>query len=364
MIDEQRYLEIVSGKEKSVTACMHRAFFRALSVLYGCIVWLRNRMFDLGIKRTEEVSRPVISIGNLTTGGTGKTPVVAHVAGLVEEIGLKPAIVSRGYRSIDGEENDEKRVLEILCPNVPHVQNRDRVAAANSAISDHASELIVADDAFQHRRLHRDLNIVLIDALNPWGHGFVLPRGLLRESKRQLRRADLVVVTRADQVAEETRAQLWTDIRAFKPQEVRIEVTFLPNRAIAVDGKSMSVEELLAETEGRVQAFCGIGNPEAFRQTIEQASFELSDFRAFPDHHHYSEKDLSQLLAVSESSQRRELGDEHEQPGVILTTLKDLVKIDSNHRAASQIWALDIATTFLTGENEFRAAVSNLCGGE
>jgi tetraacyldisaccharide 4'-kinase len=345
MIDEKRYFEIISGREKSVTGFMHRGFFHALSFVYRLVVAIRNRLYDLGIKRVERVERPVISIGNLTTGGTGKTPLVAFVTAVVSDNHKQPAIVSRGYKSLDGKENDEKRVLEILCSGVAHVQDRDRVAAAKTAIDEHGGEVIVADDAFQHRRLHRDLNIVLIDALNPWGHGFVLPRGLLREPKRQIRRADLVVLTRADQVSAECRDELWATIHQLKPEVCRIEVAFASCRLLGLDGSSKPIAELLDESNGEVSAFCGIGNPEAFRQTIQQAGFTLSQFQAFPDHHHYTESELTKLAQPSE---------------MCLTTLKDLVKIDGLPDTKRQIWAVDIATTFLCGESEFRAAVSNL----
>ena len=124
---------------------------------------------------------PVVIIGNITVGGTGKTPFVAWLANWFHDNEVRVTILSRGYRSVSGDVNDEKMVLDQLCPDVPHVQNPNRVEAAITARRDHAAQLLILDDGYQHRRLSRDLDIVLIDAINPWGYGALLPRGLLRE---------------------------------------------------------------------------------------------------------------------------------------------------------------------------------------
>src|SRR5262249_25329340 len=140
-------------------------------------------------------------------GGTGKTPCVEYIARFYREMGLLVAILSRGYGAEHGP-NDEALVLEENLPDVPHLQGADRVGLARAAVQELESEVLVLDDAFQHRRLARDLDIVLVDATNPWGHGHLLPRGLLRESPHGLRRAGVVVLTRCDQVSDQERAKL------------------------------------------------------------------------------------------------------------------------------------------------------------
>jgi tetraacyldisaccharide 4'-kinase len=351
-MNEQRFLQIISAQDDSVESRVLRFGLWLLSIPYGLAVWVRNRMFDWGIKRVHSIDCPVVVIGNLTAGGTGKTPMVACAVNLLLDQRANPAIVSRGYRSINDSENDEKRVLEILCPNIPHIQNADRVAAARTAIQEHHCSVIVADDAFQHRRMHRDVNIVLIDALNAWGHGYVIPRGLLREPKRELRRADLVVLTRADQVSADERRELWTQIHRYKPNTPVVEVAFSPRRVVSKNGESKSVDELIAQTDGQIRAFCGIGNPQAFLKTLQSAGFEVQHFQTFPDHHPYSVGDIEQLLAV-----------ESDQPRILVTTLKDIVKFDNFQDTADQIWALDIAAEFLSGEHEFVSTVSSVCQG-
>ena len=177
---------------------MARGGLGLVSLGYRIVIALRNVLFDCGLRKPRRVAVPVISVGNLTTGGTGKTPVVALIVELLVQLERRPAIISRGYRSVDGEANDEKRVLERLCPGIPHEQNRSRFQAAESLLQKSARDIIVMDDGFQHRQLHRDFDIVLIDATNPFGYGSLLPRGLLREPLSALRRADLVLITRAD----------------------------------------------------------------------------------------------------------------------------------------------------------------------
>src|SRR5262245_12493692 len=154
---------------------------------------LRNWLYDRGWKRTHRAAVPVVSVGNLTVGGTGKTPCVEFVARWFRERDRRVAILSRGYGSTGGA-NDEAMVLEENLPDVPHLQGADRVALAAAAVEELESEVLVLDDGFQHRRLARDLDLVLVDATNPWGHGAVLPRGLLREPASGLRRAGAVLL--------------------------------------------------------------------------------------------------------------------------------------------------------------------------
>ncbi len=197
----QRYLALVRGDSKGVGPTLQRIGLSAASVPYGLTVRLRNLLYDLGWLRARRAPVPVVSVGNLSVGGTGKTPFVEHVAGFYRRRDVRVAVLSRGYGAEHGP-NDEALVLEENLPDVPHLQGADRAALARSAIEELESELLVLDDGFQHRRLCRDLDVVLIDATAPWGHGRLLPRGLLREPKTGLRRAHLVALTRCDQAGD------------------------------------------------------------------------------------------------------------------------------------------------------------------
>ena len=193
------YLSLVRGDARGAGPFLRRLGLSAASIPYGAAVQAHNLAYDRGWLRVVRVPAPVVCVGNLTVGGTGKTPFVEHVAGFYRRRDVRVAVLSRGYGAETGP-NDEALVLEENLPDVPHLQGKDRVALAFSAIEELDSELLVLDDGFQHRHLGRDLDLVLIDATAPWGYGRLLPRGLLREPRRGLRRAHLIALTRCDQV--------------------------------------------------------------------------------------------------------------------------------------------------------------------
>ena len=276
----------------------------------------RNRAFEAGIKAIVRVDIPVVAIGNLTTGGTGKTPIVAAVVKLLQQQGHRPGIVSRGYGADSSGVNDEKRVLDVLCPGVPHLQKPDRVAAAKKLIEEYDATVVVLDDAFQHRRIHRDMNIVLIDATDPFGHDFLLPRGLLRESINGLKRADVVLITRADQVEEAEIARIKSVINKQNPRLAGhiATVSFQPTGLVSAAGELVPAT---AVEKKDVTVLTAIGNPSAFVRTCEQIRANVVSERIFPDHHQYSKIELDEVVMAANNSGNTP----------ILTTLKDLVKI-------------------------------------
>ena len=237
--------------------------------------------------------------------------------------------------------NDEAMVLEENLPDVPHLQGPDRVALAAAAVTELESEVLVLDDAFQHRRLARDLDIVLVDATDPWGHGHLLPRGLLREPPSGLKRAGVVVLTRCDQVGPADRRRLREDVTRLAPQVSVAETTHRPVGLSNGPEAAVPLEHL----HGRpVAAFCGIGNPAAFRRTLRDLGIEVGAFRTFPDHHAYTRADVDDLRAWA-----------RQQPtdGVVVTTQKDLVKLRLTDLAGRELWALRIQLHVETGQDEF-----------
>src|SRR5271170_106678 len=164
---EQCYKRIISGEDAGLAAALLRPLFSAAAWFYGLVVWLRNRFYDRGIFKVHHLSVPVISIGNITMGGTGKTPTVIMVARALLHMGRRPAILTRGYGARCGEKSDEVMVLTAECPQVPVVVNPDRVRGAEEAIQRHKADILILDDGFQHRRLARDMDIVLVDATSP-----------------------------------------------------------------------------------------------------------------------------------------------------------------------------------------------------
>lgn len=314
--------------------------------MYAAAIAFRNFSYDRRLPFTPIhcASLLVISVGNITTGGTGKTPTTAWIAKQLQSLGRRPVLISRGYRSLDGVENDEKLLLDELCPGVPHLQNPDRVESANLAAEQQLGDVLILDDGFQHRRLHRNLDIVLIDAVNPWGYGHLLPRGLLRESLRALRRADLVLLTRTELVAD-------GDLKVIRDEITRrtsvpiVSTRFVPSRLVDSHGKTLSLDTL---REHSIAAFCGIGNPQAFREAVVRvAGHERFGFREFLDHHHYTPQDIDDL-----SHWATQHGAQH-----VITTRKDLVKIRQTTLGQSHLWALDIDLECVEGESELLTAL-------
>lgn len=338
-MNEVDYLRIISGARRDWRARCLKPCFGFLSLFYGGAVTVRNRLFDWGLKRAQQVSVPVISLGNLTTGGTGKTPLVAYLSQWFQSQGASVALLSRGYRALPGEVNDEKLLLDRLCPDVPHYQNPDRCASAEQAI-EAGAQLLILDDGFQHRRLERDLDIVLIDAVNPWGYGHLLPRGLMRESKSGLKRAGFVLLTRVDQCGTADLERLRAEVQRFVPAERIAQVRFAPQRLVNAAGETRELDAVRGKP---VWGFCAIGNPEGFRQTLVDAGGKVAGMRVFADHHHYSAEDL------------QEIGVEAAQAGaeLILTTGKDLVKFSEQKLSGIPVWAVEIGAELVEGAAGF-----------
>lgn len=337
-LGQGRYLKLLSGQTGGAAATALRGVLWIASQFYRVAVAIRNAMFDLGLRESRRVSVPVISIGNITTGGTGKTPFVALVTEILQGSGHRPGIISRGYGADASGENDEKRVLDRLNPGVPHLQNPSRIRSAQTLIESGSVDALVMDDGFQHRSLDRDLDIVLIDACNPFGFDGLLPRGLLREPASALRRADCVLITRCDLVKDpELQAIEAQVLSAGGPGKDRIFRTrFVPVRLMSADGR---VRQLSDAAGSRCWLLSGIGNPSAFKVTCELAGLHSVGDSIFNDHHLYSESELNSVLASARSH----------SADFIVTTLKDLVKIPA---FMSEIWAIDIRPVFESAQNE------------
>ena len=243
------------------------------------------------------------------------------------------------------EGNDEKRVLDRLCPGVPHLQQRDRVNSARRIVSEFGCDVLLLDDGFQHRRLHRDLDLVLIDAIQPWGYGHVLPRGLLREPLAGLCRADLILITRANQCSAEQLHALRTELSQIRGRDECVELAFTPHRLVDLNWQPHPLDSVAGQ---KAFAFCGIGNPTGFLRTVRSLRVLCDQTQTFPDHHHYSEIDLMQLAEAA-----REMSAE-----VVLTTQKDLVKISPDAWHGPPLMAVEIGVEFLSNvellESELR----------
>jgi tetraacyldisaccharide 4'-kinase len=340
-----------------------------LGALYGVVTRARLALYRKGALRVHRLAAPVISVGNLTTGGTGKTPLVEWLARWLARENRRPCILTRGYGRAnagarvvvsDGERvlaeasegGDEPRLLAERLQGVAAViSDADRVAAAQWAFRNLRSNLFILDDGFQHLRVARDLNIVTVDATNPWGGGRLLPWGRLREPARGLSRADCCVITRADQAAniealrEEVKCR--SGGRPVFLSRARTNglrpVASLPSK----DSREAGLASPLSITEApkEVAAFCALGNPQSFFTHLRNDGFTLKHQRAFPDHHVYTQSDIEALEREAQSSGARAL----------LTTAKDDVKL-RELRFQLQCYVVEIELEF-DDEAAFRQLV-------
>jgi tetraacyldisaccharide 4'-kinase len=320
-----------------------------LGKIYGGVSNLRNALYDRGVLTSYSLGAKTISIGNLTTGGTGKTPLVAYVAEILADAGETVCILTRGYgressrrvlvsdrgsllvdARIGGDEPVE--LARKLIGKAIVVADADRVSAARWAKEKYRVTAFVLDDGFQHRRARRDIDVVCIDATNPFGGGRVLPAGTLREPVKNLARADVFVITRGNLV--DSVHDLEEQLRSSHPDMPifisRTEIVSLTKLGESVeDGSRPNWNHLRAhgaEDEVRTLAFCALGNPEAFFTQVSEIlddelmkdEFDLTVVKQFPDHHRYTQSDIKEL-----ERQARAAG-----LHALLTTGKDAVKLE------------------------------------
>jgi tetraacyldisaccharide 4'-kinase len=312
---EQRIRSIMSGEARDAGAMAMRALLRLAEPFYALAARFNNALFDSGIKKQLRLARPVISIGNITTGGTGKTPMVQWLARALLARGHHPAILLRGYTVGNSTTSDEATLLHRSL-NIPVIANADRAAAGAKLLAEHPEiDVILLDDGFQHRRAHRDLNIVLIDATEPFGYGHVLPRGMLREPPRGLRRADLFIITRSNLISRDQLANVWAETASFSSSDPKIFNARNRIKSVVSAQESLPMESLKSR---RIFSFCGIGNPQSFRKELLSTGAIDVGHRAFGDHHDYVRADLDQLFAQAKQQNAE----------MLITTEKDWVKIE------------------------------------
>lgn len=285
-----------------------------LSLLYAGVMRCRNLYYDRVRGAARQAGVPVISVGNLTVGGTGKTPLVIEVVRRLREMGRRPAILTRGYRGSADQPADEVLEFRDALPDVPVVVNPDRLAGATAAHADQAADCVVLDDGFQHRRLRRDLDIVLVDALAPWGGGWVLPAGRLREPLSGLSRAHLLVVSRNNQVAPSALAEIHATLQRHAPGTPLVHASVEAERVVRLDGGSAQPAELAGRC---VLPVCALGNPLTFLRLVETLAGRVCPPLVFRDHHRYTSRDVSTVGAAAQT----------QKVDVVMTTRKDWVKL-------------------------------------
>jgi tetraacyldisaccharide 4'-kinase len=338
-------------------------FFYLLSLPYGGAVRARNRLFDLGVLKQEKVGCPVVSVGNLTVGGTGKTPMVILLAGMLRDRGMRPAVLSRGYGGkstsdvlvvSDGrqvlagpeEAGDEPVLIARRLKGIPVLAGSKRALTGRYARENFGVDVMVLDDGFQHRWIHRDLDIVLLDSRQPLGNGLLLPRGPLREPPVALVRAGVVAFTRSQDSAWPWMDKEISGILSGRPV---LRTRIRPTHLVGADGTELPLSFLAGK---KVFAFAGIAQPESFRQTLEGLGGIIAGFRAFRDHHRYTPEDWGRI--------------EHDaglaRADIVLATEKDLVKLQAIPQALSRIHSLAIETEILEGRDRLEEVLRIVIG--
>ena len=340
--DETYIHGVMSGKDRSLKARLLRTGAAIVEPFYAMAMTRRNRGFATDTKSSVKLARPTISVGNITTGGTGKTPTVRWLANQFVRRGHRPAILMRGYGADENGFSDEQAELQQSLQNVEGgaicvVANPDRVAGAATALQQDASAAVfILDDGMQHRRVQRQFELVLINAAEPFGFGRVFPRGMLREPLTGLSRASAFLLTHAS----ETEAA-WIELIERRLRQFSSAPVFRSDHQITrfVD----SAGAVMNPSGRKAFAFCGIGSPQSFFAPLALRQEFLVGKRAMADHHVYQLADLQQL-----QSEAKKAGAE-----VLVTTEKDWVKVSRVMNGASQqtgtqlpIWRAQLELTF------------------
>jgi tetraacyldisaccharide 4'-kinase len=340
---EQFHRQIIDGTRRGAAATIIRALLAAAEPVYAGVAACRNALYANGYFPTAGADRPVISVGNITTGGTGKTPVVQWLCQSLLSRGQGPAVLMRGYKAAAGERGDEQRLLQSRLPEVIVHANPSRVRGAAEIIEQAPQvSVLVLDDGFQHRKLRRNFDLVLIDASNPFGFGHVLPRGLLREPLSGLERAGAILLTHVEQIDEASLDQIVSQLRQLAPQPPVYRCEHHHTHLIDRAGDHIPLEQLRGR---RVMTVCGIGNPGAFEQQIARCGAELVEAARFADHHAYTTGDLQRLADTAR----------HHRAQLIVTTSKDWVKlIDLPHQAVDlpPLAHVEMTIRFVGGDEE------------
>lgn len=333
-----------------------------LALGYHGLLDAREWLYERGVLRANRLACPVVSVGNLTVGGTGKTPAVELAVKTLTDLGCRPAVVSRGYRRqssgvqvvadtasirLDADEaGDEPFLLARRMPGIPIVVGSSRYEAARLAVQRFGTTAIVLDDGFQHRTLVKDLEIVMVRARNPWGNGQLLPHGPLREPLAALARADLVV---AATLGGEDLGEVERTVAAYAPT-----VPVIRARYVAVEcweAERMRPHPVGDLGGGPLLAFAGIASPDAFRRTLAGLGVKVVDMVALADHHWYTAAELREL-----ATRARAIG-----ASGLVTTEKDWVRLRRLLLPPCPVYVVSIRLELTAGEDAWRQRFAEVC---
>ena len=362
------FIDLVHDKEvRGLWRRLIMTVFYLFSLIYGQLVNLKLSMYHIGWFKKERLTCFVISLGNVTVGGTGKTPTAQHLAREIRDMGYRVAILNRGYRAkwrgavgivsdghalkMDAETaGDEAFMLAKHLPNVPVLIGPERAVTGRYAIEHFGAQVAILDDGYQHWQLERDMDILLVDAVNVFGNGYLLPRGTLREPLSHIDRADVCLMTKVDQAAPGAIEYIWETFRSYNQDGLILESIHQPRQFVRladwyedIAAGGVPVTELRGK---KVLAVSAIGNPASFEQTLADLGIEIVESMRYPDHHDYGEKDMAEVLYRAET-----LGVE-----AIIITEKDAVKVPGDVVRAKwriPMYVISVEVTFQKGQEAF-----------
>ncbi len=348
------FRKLISGRRTGLPAAFSWLLLGTAACAYSIIIHLRNVLYSKGWLKAYRANAMVISVGNITTGGTGKTPLVIWLCKFLQQKGIPCAVLTRGYKTHTQTRVtiDEPVILAESCPDAKIIVNPNRVEAAAEAVNKFGAKVLIMDDGFQHRRLHRDLDIVTIDGTCPFGYGKLLPAGLLREPVASLKRADAAVVTRCDQISESELSQIEKKLQLINPDMVIARSIHNPICAKSVIDEEITIEQLRSR---KIFAFCGIGNPGTFLNTIKSTGANLVGSKIYNDHYHYTDSDIDDI-----HGQANRL-----EADLILSTQKDHTQYAIHNMQYEIPFAyLVIELKFLTGEDKLKELIGDALAGK
>lgn len=332
MIGEDYLLDIIYGRKTGLVPSLIKFCLTLLAQIYRLIIYLRKKVYDWGLKESTTLDARVISVGNITVGGTGKTPLVKRLALDLEEAGYKVAVLSRGYKGefggevgvvSDGESilmspqeaGDEPYLLAQALESGAVLVGASRKETGAYACDNFGPDYILLDDGFQHWQVERDYDIVALDAVHPFGGAELLPGGLLREPLTSLKRADKIVLTRADQVSGEELEEISTKLEEIN---VQAEVLLTKHQPTYLRDLISGQKEAVDIKGERIISAAGIGNPRSFELTLAELGAQIAKKMRYEDHHSYTEEDINRLFTLATV---------HDVDRII-TTEKDAVSMD------------------------------------
>lgn len=349
------------------------SFFESLlylvSIIYYGLAKFRAKVYKKGIIESKRLPCKVISIGNITAGGTGKTPMTLYVAGLMLRLGYEVVVISRGYKGelektggiisngktiLVGPKKagDEPFMLAGRLKNIPLIVGQNRFEAGMQAVKKFNPDVIVLDDGFQHLKLKRDLDLVLLDSNKPFGNLHLLPRGVLREPLSALLRADAFIMTRSDRASDEEAKKFLSGLKESMQSKPVFKTSHQPYGYIVKKEKNIPFASISKKSflydfdflkDSRVLAFAGIARNDEFRHTVESFKCDIADFIGFEDHHQYSDNELSRMFRLAEKTNVE----------FLITTEKDYARIANRIAWPIDLVVIGIEISFLSNPKVF-----------